>query len=153
MNIVLDTNILLYIARDRSDGKLIRFINPDNVIVYVSFASIAEVESIAYQQRWSIDKRDRLMRFLENVRVIDISDLLLTTYIDIDAFSQRRHPGFPVLPFSTPRNMGKHDLWIAATASLLGLTLVTTDADFDHLHGPFLDLRFVTPASLRSLMN
>lgn len=29
--------------------------------------------------------------------------------------------------------MGKNDLWIAATAYVTGATLLTTDADFDHL--------------------
>lgn len=31
------------------------------------------------------------------------------------------------------RNMGKNDLWIAATALYLDLPLHTTDNDFDHL--------------------
>jgi tRNA(fMet)-specific endonuclease VapC len=34
--------------------------------------------------------------------------------------------------------MGNNDLWIAATASLLGASLMTTDADFDHLNDVFL---------------
>jgi len=33
----------------------------------------------------------------------------------------------------TARNMGKNDLWIAATTHVLNATLVTTDKDFDHL--------------------
>lgn len=41
--------------------------------------------------------------------------------------------------------MGKNDLWIASTAALLGLTLVTTDADFQHLSEIFLELRQIEP--------
>ncbi len=37
------------------------------------------------------------------------------------------------------RPMGKNDLWIAATAKVSGLTLLTTDADFDHLHPAHLN--------------
>lgn len=37
--------------------------------------------------------------------------------------------------------MGKNDLWIAATAALLGLKLVTTDHDFDHLHDVFFEVQ------------
>ena len=37
-------------------------------------------------------------------------------------------------------DMGKKDLWVAATASVLGAKLLTTDGDFDHLKGVFLDL-------------
>lgn len=39
--------------------------------------------------------------------------------------------------------MGKNDLWIAATASVLKTKLLTTDMDFDHLDGVFLDLERV----------
>jgi len=35
--------------------------------------------------------------------------------------------------------MGKNDLWIAATAHVTGATLLTADADFDHLNGAFLN--------------
>jgi tRNA(fMet)-specific endonuclease VapC len=47
--------------------------------------------------------------------------------------------------------MGKNDLWIAATASLLNLKLVTTDGDFDHLDSSFLSLHKVLPTELLSL--
>lgn len=36
--------------------------------------------------------------------------------------------------------MTKNDLWIAATASILNLTLITTDLDFNHLSPIFLKL-------------
>jgi tRNA(fMet)-specific endonuclease VapC len=39
--------------------------------------------------------------------------------------------------------MGKNDLWIAATAALPGLKLVTTDADFNHLHKVFMEVKWL----------
>lgn len=45
--------------------------------------------------------------------------------------------------------MGKNDLWIASTAALLGLTLVTTDSDFDHLNGVFFDIRKIDQAEFK----
>jgi len=36
--------------------------------------------------------------------------------------------------------MGKNDLWIAATAAITESKLMTTDGDFDHLNGIYLDL-------------
>ena len=39
------------------------------------------------------------------------------------------------------RNMGKNDLWIAATALYFDMVLHTTDNDFDHL--PPLGLRLI----------
>lgn len=39
--------------------------------------------------------------------------------------------------------MGKNDLWIAATASVLGTKLLTTDEDYTHLDGVFLSVEKV----------
>ncbi|MGL4512267.1 MAG: PIN domain-containing protein [Lacipirellulaceae bacterium] len=44
-------------------------------------------------------------------------------YATIDVFSR-----------SVGRRMGKNDAWIAATAAATNSILLTTDADFDHLH-------------------
>ncbi|WP_259071537.1 hypothetical protein HDF24_26015 [Mucilaginibacter sp. X4EP1] len=44
--------------------------------------------------------------------------------------------------------MGKNDLWIASTAALLGLKLVTSDADFNHLHQIFMEVQFIKPELL-----
>lgn len=44
--------------------------------------------------------------------------------------------------------MGKNDLWIASTAALLSLKLVTTDADFDHLNHIFFIIEKITPEKL-----
>nr|WP_157618605.1 hypothetical protein [Spirosoma spitsbergense] len=42
--------------------------------------------------------------------------------------------------------MDKNDLWIAATASLLEAILITTDKDFDHLHGRFIEVIWIDPS-------
>ena len=42
--------------------------------------------------------------------------------------------------------MGKNDIWIAATASVLDATLLTTDKDFDHLNNEFLNVIWLDPA-------
>ncbi len=76
---------------------------------------------------------------------MDINQSHLAIYAEIDAYSQRLNPNFETYPFDTPRNMGKNDLWIASLAALLGLRLVTTDADFDHLHNIFFEVRKIKP--------
>jgi len=40
---------------------------------------------------------------------------------------------------TTSRNMGKNDLWIAATAHVSNAILLTTDRDFDHLNGVYFE--------------
>lgn len=151
MNLFFDTNIILALVRDKSGHKVMEHLNPKEDAVYVSFVNIAEAQSIAFQNKWGFAKVEILEDFFQSVRIIGISDLLLPTYIGIDAYSQRNHPDYERYPFSTPRNMGKNDLWIAATASLLNLKLVTTDGDFDHLDSSFLSLQKVLPAELLSL--
>jgi predicted nucleic acid-binding protein len=39
--------------------------------------------------------------------------------------------------------MGKNDLWIAATASVLEATLLTLDHDFNHLRNEFLQVETI----------
>ena len=39
--------------------------------------------------------------------------------------------------------MGKNDLLIAATSSILKATLLTTDNGFEHLNGVYLDMIYV----------
>lgn len=76
---------------------------------------------------------------LEEILVIDINSVdILQRYAEIDAFSQGRLNSRPLN--MSARNMGKNDLWIAATASVLDATLLTTDNDFDHLHEEFFEV-------------
>ena len=90
-----------------------------------------------------------LVDFFSSARMVNVGHQLLQTYISIDAYSQRKHPDYEKYPFSTSRNMGKNDLWISATASLLNLQLVTTDKDFDHLETSFLSLRKISQTEIK----
>ena len=78
---------------------------------------------------------------LDQLNIVEINKLNVNIYTEIDAYSQMRNPGFESYPFATPRNMGKNDIWIASLSALLGLQIVTTDTDFDHLDGVFIDVR------------
>jgi tRNA(fMet)-specific endonuclease VapC len=141
MNLLLDTNIVLQIVRAKKRNELISFINPHEKSFYISVAIEAELKSIAIRNKWQNKKMSALEGFLDDIQIIDINQFLIQTYVQIDTYSQRKNPNFTEYPFKTPRNMGKNDLWIASTASILGLELLTTDADFDHLHQVFLEVR------------
>lgn len=151
MNILLDSNIILHIVRSNKGLELLKYINPENNLVFVSFVSVAEVQSIAFRNNWGFNKMQRLEEFFSNLTIIDVSDILLNTYIQIDAYSQRNHPDYELYPFKTPRNMGKNDLWIASTASLLNFKLVTTDNDFNHLENIFLSIIKITPEEISTI--
>jgi hypothetical protein len=57
---------------------------------------------------------------------------ITTFYARVEAYSQGKLQGQPLPPGLSARNMGKNDIWIAATALYLDLELHTTDNDFNH---------------------
>jgi len=145
MDLLLDTNLLIIYNRS---NDLARQIEADyqlfsgNNNVAISIVSVGESRAMLYKAGAG-DRRVKLLdEKLATLTKIGLNYAeILNKYIEIDAFSQGKHKHLST-DFSA-RNMGKNDLWIAATASALGLKLVTTDRDFDHLSGVFLDLEYV----------
>ena len=84
---------------------------------------------------------ESLVELFGKVSIIGTSgspnDNLLKSYIAIEAYSQGKHPTLNLPQGLSARNMGKNDLWIAATAHALNATLLTTDKDFSHLDDVF----------------
>lgn len=78
---------------------------------------------------WGQNRLARLQQLLSQVVWIDINRApILDAYGELDDLSNRRG-----------RAMGKNDVWIAAVAKVSQMTLLTTDADFDHLHPAHLN--------------
>ncbi|MEK7254307.1 MAG: PIN domain-containing protein, partial [Bacteroidota bacterium] len=101
--------------------------------------TIGEIRSIAIQSQWGDARMIKLFQFIQKFPIADIHvETIIERYAEIDAFSQGRLPGKSL--GMSARNMGKNDLWIAAIASTLGLSLLTTDLDFIHLDRQFLDV-------------
>jgi len=148
MNLLLDTNILIHLIKSPNSRLTTPVINFDNQKVFISICSIGELKSIALQNNWGEQKRQALDAVIYESIIVEINEAMANTYAEIDAFSQRRNPSYSNYKFDTPRNMGKNDLWIASTAALLGLKLVTTDADFNHLHQVFMEVQHIKPESL-----
>lgn len=145
---VFDTNIVLHLVRGKQMAKTIKdYLNEQDEQQYlISVASIAEAESLVKQAaNWSVKKIEALKKLLSQFVIIGIESnnrILIDCYTDIDAFSQGKTaaPDGKMLN-NTPRNMGKNDIWIAATTYALGATLLTTDKDFDHLHQLFFEVK------------
>ncbi len=79
---------------------------------------------------------------LTKIIIIDINSSdtdLLHAYSQIDAYSKGKLPGNPL--GTSAINIGKNDLWIAATAIVANATLLTIDGDFDHLHSKFIQVK------------
>ncbi|MCU0348402.1 MAG: PIN domain-containing protein [Saprospiraceae bacterium] len=142
MTYLLDTNILLiYIRQNSTLSWIDHNYNPLGAgnIPVISVVTAGEIRSIALRNSWGKKKYQQLETLLNQLVVADINaEDVIERYAEIDAFSQGRLKG-KQLGFSS-RNMGKNDLWIAATAAVIGAVLLTADADFDHLEGVYIKL-------------
>jgi len=142
MDYLLDTNIVLIYTREselsiRIQDNLNLFSPSNNVAL--SVVSVGEIMSIAKQLQYGQKKINRIEELLNQLAVIDINmDEIIQRYAEIDAYSQGKLAGDK--GNFTSRNMGKNDLWIAATSSVYNLELITTDRDFDHLQDKYLSL-------------
>ena len=146
MSFLLDTNIILtYLrgasARDKFE-TILNLFNNENILI-VSAVTIGELKSIAIRNAWGQRKIDRLVQLVKRLVVVDINvESILNRYAEIDAYSQGKHPSKSLSDSS--RNMGKNDLWIAATAHIMNARLITMDKDFQHLDREYFDLVYLS---------
>lgn len=142
MNYVLDTNIILLYLKDHPTKTLIEetygpFLPENNPII--SIVTVAEIRSIAAKNNWG-EKRIKIVEeFMNELIVVEIRfNDLINAYAEIDAFSQGKLKERALKVAA--RNMGKNDLWIAATAHVTQSKLITTDRDFEHLDGEYFEV-------------
>jgi tRNA(fMet)-specific endonuclease VapC len=116
---------------------------PPNISL-ISIVSKGELYSLAIQFAWGDQKRQGLETILRRIPSVDINtDRIIRRYAEIDAYSQGKDRTKPLPSGVSSRNMGKNDIWIAATSSVLNATLITTDKNFDHLNGVFLTVSYI----------
>jgi len=146
-NILLDTNILIHLVRGNAITQQVKnyvggIAEPQ---LFVSVVNIAEAESLVVQWSWPNDKVEKLKKLISSFIAIDIeqnNSELLEAYVSIDAYSQGKANAPNGQPLNdTSRNMGKNDLWIAATAFAMDAELLTTDGDFNHLDKSFFSVK------------
>jgi tRNA(fMet)-specific endonuclease VapC len=139
---LLDTNILVHFARrDRTWSRIqqkhsLLLIDPQPIVCIVS---AGELRSLAVQFGWQSKLQDQMEFALGYFEQINIDrETILKSYATIDSYVVR-----------SGRKMGKNDLWIAATARVLGAKILTTDRDFDDISPNLVEVdRFVlTPTS------
>jgi predicted nucleic acid-binding protein len=139
---VLDTNAVIYFLRDEALHKTLAnelsLYKAPNLAI-VSVVTLGELKAMALKNNWGERKIEILQGILSEFVVADInSEQVLNNYALLDAFSQNRLKNQP-LP-SSSRNMGKNDLWIAATTLSAEATLITSDNDFNHLENTFFEV-------------
>ena len=143
MDYLLDTNIILIYSKNDQLAREIeakyQLLSTDNRLS-VSIVSVGEAEAAILKTKIGEKRKDRIRDLIDRLTEfgIDFKEVV-RRYAEIDAFSQGKLGQTAV----TARNMGKNDIWIAATASVFDLTLVTTDKDFEHLKGQYLKLEYI----------
>ena len=146
MKYLLDTNILLHYLRQSDLAKQIdKQSNPLDSTRHtpiISVVTVGEVKALAKINHWGQNRLDKFNNLCQELIIADINtEDVIERYAEIDAFSQGNLIDRPLS--ISARNMGKNDLWIAATASVLNATLLTTDLDFTHLNQTFLKLESI----------
>ena len=137
---LLDTNIMLALMRANPLGQLIETTNGLRASLnrsLISVVTVGEMLSLARQFGWGKTKTTHLEALLNQLVWIDINNHLI-----LDAYGELDHESRKV-----GRPMGGNDVWIAATARVSGATLLSTDRDFDHLHGIWIDRIWIDPTS------
>ena len=121
--VLIDTSVFIAVESGR---PIDRAALPAATDMFVSIVTVAELHAGVLAATDS-DTRSRLLRTLEGV-----SDLELVPVVERMAVEWAR---LRVYLAEQGRRVNVNDLWIAASATALGIPLVTQDADFDPLEG------------------
>ncbi len=144
MRLLLDTNVLVFYIQDGATKRFLEEVyqpfSTDNKAI-ISIVSVGEIFSMAGQLGWGDKKVKVIKQLLDSLVIVEIRYLdLIEAYAEIDGYSQGRNPKRPLN--QSARNMGKNDIWIAATAFTSKAKLLTSDHDFEHLDGEYFDVLF-----------
>lgn len=117
---IYDTNLL--IEHIRQDLPV-----PSRLVIPI--VVVGELEAFALKSDWGLQKVRRKDAVINSFPTVEIEPDITILYAQVDAFSQGKLKSQPL--GASARNMGKNDIWIAATALYLDMELHTTDNDFD----------------------
>lgn len=135
---VLDTSALLCLLRGKEIAERIDQTFGLRAAPYLHTLSIvthAEIWVLIERNGWGEEKQAAVEKALGEFVTVDVSgSSIISAYRRVESTS-------------IGINMGKNDIWIAATAMITGLPLITTDKDFNHLNGELLQVYFVDPRS------
>ena len=100
----------------------------------ISIVTHGELYALGDVNGWSAAKFAALDHMLRNLVTVDVSgEPIVAAYRRLEQVNRAKGTAHHVV--------GKNDLWIAATAMVTGMPLLTTDEDFVHLHGRVLTVQ------------
>lgn len=151
MDYLLDTNIIIIYGRDSELSRRIEEkynLFDSNNSLAISVVTLGEIDAFIKKIGIGEKRQKRIEKIISRLAKVRVnSKEIISRYGDIDAYSQGKLKNKG--NFSA-RNMGKNDIWIAATASVYDLTLLTTDKDFDHLKGEYIKLEYIDVEKYKS---
>lgn len=113
MPAVVDTDVLSFLYKRDSRAKLYEpHLNDPPFIV--SFMSVAELRRWMLERSWGENRKQELENYLTRYLILHSDDEMCSRWAD--AMNSARRSGRPVAPA---------DAWIAATALLLDIPLIT----------------------------
>lgn len=140
--LLLDTNILLQLVRNKELGKRISAQFRLDDAVYrplISVVTVGEIRALADQFGFGQQKLEFLRRVLDNLVIVNIyQEPVLDAYVEVDRACRKAAGGARIL--------SNNDVWIAATAKAADAVLLTTDKDFLCLHPEPCKVHWVDPA-------
>jgi tRNA(fMet)-specific endonuclease VapC len=142
-NYCLDTSIILPLLRGKQLGKSIDQAFGLGTAAHLHTISIVthgELRVLCDRKGWEGTKRVALDKALMEFVTIDVAGARM-----IEAYRKVEEANAAIQ--SGHQNMGKNDVWIAATAIVTGLPLLTADKDFNHLDGNLLEVCYFDPQS------
>jgi len=116
MRFLLDTNICIYIIKQKPSKVFDKFQTLNPLDVGVSSITVAELEYGAYKSQRQEQNRAALSQFLIPLEILPFDERATQTYGQIRAELERRGTV-----------IGSMDMLIASQAISLGLTLVTNN--------------------------
>lgn len=136
---LLDTNVVLQLARNKDLGKRIAAQFGLGHAVYrplISIVSVGELMALAAFNAWDQARRKFLADMLATLVTVDINDQsVLDAYAELYAVARRAGSAI----------YQKNDLWIAATAKAANAVLLTTDRDFLVFHPGHVGVQYIDP--------
>jgi tRNA(fMet)-specific endonuclease VapC len=125
MKLMLDTNICIYVIKQRPERVIERFRSLAIGDVGISIITLAELQYGAGKSSQPKRNHDALQQFVSPLRVADFDRRASAAYGEIRP--KLEHKGHPI---------GAMDLLIAAHALSLGVPLVTSNVkEFKHVPG------------------
>ena len=122
--VVLDTSVasLLHPRRRQSTLRLKYEGDMKGAMLAISFQTVAELWSWAEENRWGPALREGLQGFIQQFVFVPYTQALAQTWARVMTHTKR-----------VGRRLEAGDAWIAASAVLYGVPLLTNDKDFRDL--------------------